>query len=172
MKIIKNTFLLIIITFGFILISCKKNIESQTRILESSTSGSDLTINKNKIEPNQDYCSLSSTETFEYLYSESPFKLGGSGTVEFTKTFSYERDSWVENKITILGGRARLEGNWKVIGGSKIRVSNLIATNGTFDASRDNGSGGVLTINCNGDIEGMLSDSNGNRKDILIGKYN
>jgi hypothetical protein len=142
------------------------------------TNTSDLPIvtdSRIMIDYNQEskqYCSLTLDETFNYLYESSPFKLGNSGRVNFSKRFSYENDRWVENKITITGGNglSRLEGEWQLIGENKIRVKNLIATNGLFDASRNNATNGILIINCDGDITGVLSDTNGNVKDIFIKK--
>ncbi len=142
-----------------------QNIEIITSVKEKNLNY----INIHENETNN-YCDLTIAETFEYLYTESPFDLGNSGTVYFTKRFSYEYNKWVEDKITISGGRARLEGDWKIISGNRIRVSNMSATSGMFDASRNGDTSGIFTIKCNGDIEGVLKDTNGNRKEILIKK--
>lgn len=173
----KTKLLLMAFLTTILLVSCK-NEDNNIKPMNFGYSDSKMYLDentnriKNDTQKSSNYCSLTSNETFEYLYADSPFRLGSSGTVNFTKRFSYERNGWVENKITILGGRARLEGNWQVIRGNRIRVSNIIATNGMYDASRNGGSSGILTITCNGDIQGTLRDSNGNSKDILIEKHN
>lgn len=121
----------------------------------------------------QDYCSLTFEKTFDYLVSNSPFNLGSGGSVNFTKRFDYQRNAWVEGEVNISGGlgsNSRLSGQYRVTAGNMLKISELRATSGIYDASRNGDTYGSFTINCDGNIVGYLRDSNGNTKDITFEK--
>lgn len=116
------------------------------------------------------YCSLSSTELIKQLTKERSYTLNGNGNVRFTDRFDHARDQWAESQIIITGNGKRLEGNWKLLANNQISITNLIATSGNVDASRNSRTRGLLVIDCNGNIKGMLMDPNGNKRDITINK--
>lgn len=116
------------------------------------------------------YCSLSSLETYNYLIDTRSFTLNGKGSVRFTKRFDHGRDKWVEDKFIISSGAYRLEGNWQVKRGGIISIRNYKVINGNFDASNNSSANGILEIQCNGNLSGVLRDRNGNPIDIYIKK--
>lgn len=156
-------------------IGCKNNSEASTLSQNTNdfTHSTDVINISNETNSVQNYCSLTLAETFSYLTENSPFNLGSSGSVNFTKRFSYERNAWVEKEIHISGGmnsNSRLLGKYQVTNRNTIRVFELRATGGMFDATRNGDTFGSFTINCNGDIEGYLRDYNGNTKDVTFKK--
>jgi len=116
------------------------------------------------------YCSLSSTETYDYLINTRSFTLNGNGSVRFTKRYDYGRDKWTSDKMIISSGNYRLEGTWQVKGGNTITIRNYKVISGSFDASNNRPANGLLTIGCNGNLNGVLRDRNGNMIDIRINK--
>jgi hypothetical protein len=116
------------------------------------------------------YCSLPSNELIKQLTKERNYTLNGNGNVRFTDRFDQARDQWAESQIIITGNGKRLEGNWKLLANNQISITNLMATGGNFDASRNSKTRGLLVIDCNGSLKGMLMDPNGNRRDISIQK--
>ncbi|WP_346882353.1 hypothetical protein [uncultured Algibacter sp.] len=116
------------------------------------------------------YCSLPSATLIKQLTNERNYKLNGYGSVQFTQRFDHARNQWVENKIIIAGNGKRLEGNWKLLANNKIRITNVMATGGNFDASNNSKTRGMLIVKCDGSLKGMLTDPNGNTRDILINK--
>lgn len=119
------------------------------------------------------YCSLTLAETFDYLTKNSPFNLGASGSVNFTKRWDYQRNSWVEGEINISGGlgsNSRLSGKYQITNRNTIKVFELRVTRGMFDASRNEDTFGSFTINCDGNVRGYLRDYDGNTKDVIFEK--
>ena len=138
----------------------KKNHQNTNKLLQKTTT--------------KNYCSLTLAETFTFLTDNSPFNLGSTGSVNFTKRFDYGRNAWVEGEINISGGmgsNSRLSGQYRVTNRNTLKVSGLKATGGRFDASRNGDTYGSFTINCDGNIEGYLRDYKGNSRDILIKKH-
>ncbi|REE25655.1 hypothetical protein DFQ09_102246 [Winogradskyella pacifica] len=145
----------------YVSIAKENNVENS----QPETSGNQT--EDSKIE--NKYCSLTMLQTFDYLNNNSPFNLGSSGSVNFTKRFDYERNSWVEGEINISGGlgsNSRLSGKYTITSGNILKISGLSATGGSFDASRNGDSFGSFKINCSGDLEGYLRDYNGNTKNV------
>ncbi|WP_111308858.1 hypothetical protein [Confluentibacter sediminis] len=116
------------------------------------------------------YCSLPSNELIKQLTKERSYTLNGNGSVRFTDRFDHARNQWAESQIIITGNGKRLEGDWKLLANNHISITNLMATSGNVDASRNSRTRGLLVIDCNGNIKGMLMDPNGNRRDISIQK--
>ncbi|WP_298341130.1 hypothetical protein [uncultured Algibacter sp.] len=125
---------------------------------------------KSNTKSTSSYCSLSSSETYNYLIDTRSFTLNGNGSVRFTKRFDHARDKWIEDKIIITSGNYRLEGTWQVKLGNLITIKNYRIISGSFDASNNSPSRGMLKIECNGNLKGVLHDRNGNMIDILIKK--
>lgn len=124
----------------------------------------------NNTPKNINYCSLSSLETYDYLIDTRSFTLNGHGSVRFTKRFDHGRDKWTEDNIIITSGTYRLEGSWQVKRGGIITIRDYKIIGGNFDASNNSPAHGLLTIECNGNLEGVLRDRNGNTIDVLIKK--
>lgn len=127
-------------------------------------------ISTNNTSNTNNFCSLSSLETYDYLINTRSFTLNGHGSVRFTKRFDHGRDKWTEDKMIITSGTYRLEGTWQVKRGGIITIRNYKVIGGNFDASNNNPANGLLTIGCNGNLEGVLRDRNGNTIDLLIKK--
>ena len=147
--------------------------EYNSSLVESEEKYSNQEVSQNESNQEKNYCSLSLAETFTFLTDNSPFNLGSTGSVNFTKRFDYGRNAWVEGEINISGGmgsNSRLSGQYRVTNRNTIKVSGLKATGGRFDASRNGDTYGSFTINCNGNIEGYLRDYNGNTKDVSFEK--
>ncbi|GAB1857345.1 hypothetical protein MHTCC0001_21810 [Flavobacteriaceae bacterium MHTCC 0001] len=137
---------------------------------QTQTQNRQNTSTNNNTSKTGNYCSLSSLETYNYLLDTRSFTLNGNGSVRFTKRFDHGRDKWVEDKFIISSGTYRLEGLWQVKRGNLITIKNFRVISGSFDASNNSTSRGMLTIGCNGNLEGILRDRNGNTIDILIKK--
>lgn len=123
----------------------------------SSSSQNTITDKENKASA--DFCDLSIQELFDYLTGHN-FNIEGNGSVSFSKTFDYASNQWKESTITISGNGSTVKGNYSIIGGNTIYIDELIAVSGMFDASRNNGSSGTFTLDCNGNLKGSLTDGN------------
>ncbi|MCC4214100.1 hypothetical protein [Leeuwenhoekiella parthenopeia] len=116
------------------------------------------------------YCSLTTSEAYDYLINTRSFTLNGYGSVSFKEDYNHGSRNWEEGIITISGSGYRLTGNWKLSRNKKINVYNLIATGGNYDASANTKTRGHFLIECNGNLKGILIDPNGNTRDIIIKK--
>ncbi|WP_417558738.1 hypothetical protein [Mesoflavibacter zeaxanthinifaciens] len=146
--------------------------KSSGRTMHTTNPQTTLTNNNQQNNSNDtaNYCTMSSSETYDYLINTRSFTLNGHGTVRFSKRFDHARDKWIEDKINISSGTYRLEGTWKVIRGNVVSISNYKVVNGHFDASNNSPASGMLKIQCSGDLYGVLKDRNGNSIDINIKK--
>lgn len=95
----------------------------------------------------------------EYIIQNN-FTINGGGSVSFTAHSS------TNGTVTIQGGRALLEGLYK-IEGNRIFISELRAIDGYFDASNNNGSYGTISMSNNGDLSGYLQSGQDYTKIIL-----
>ncbi|MEC3906434.1 hypothetical protein VOI54_05355 [Tamlana sp. 2201CG12-4] len=143
---------------------------TNNRPIEQTEVNSQYNRNNTNKTNNVNYCSLSTNELLKQLTKERNYKLNGSGNVRFTDRFDHARDQWVESQIIITVNRKRLEGKWKLLVNNQISITDLMVTGGNFDASRNSRTRGMLVIDCNGNLKGMLLDPNGNRRDITISK--
>jgi len=139
------------------------------RAVTTNTNNNNTSSNNNSRKPTN-YCSLSASETFDYLTNQRSLTLNGNGSVQFTKRNDFSRNKWIENKFVVSSNGYRLEGDWKVIRGNTIKITNYKVISGNFDASNNSASVGLLTIGCNGNLSGVLRDRNGNSIDISIRK--
>lgn len=120
--------------------SCIRQNKENSETNNSSYQSNNETYNVNE---EKSPCNFDESEMYDFLTSNS-FTLNGNGRVEF-----------YNNEIGIYGGRADLRGSFKIVN-STIKISNLQAVSGYFDASNNNGSNGSLYVNCDGNISGSL----------------
>lgn len=97
----------------------------------------------------------------EYL-NGNQFALNGGGTVYFDFVGGFNTGN-----IRVTGGRAELLGTFTVLSSRKLKISNLKAVNGEFDASNNSGSNGIFKLYGNGNIGGTLFGRGGSRSVIL-----
>ena len=128
---------------------------------EFTNDGEQLYVNDNNTsyeDTNEDYEEEISFS--DYLINNS-FSLNGNGYVKFSPHNS------TRGTVIIKGGRADLQGDYS-IGSNSVRITNLKATYGNFDASNNNSSSGTLYLKDNGNIEGSLYAGGSSSELILI----
>jgi len=139
----------------------KNNYKKESNSVEKNYTPANYSTNNNASSKKpKDYCSLSRSETNNYITKNSPFTLGSSGRVSFSSN----------SQITLSGSGKTLYGTWNVSMGNVIRINNLKVVSGSFDASNNYGVSGSLSIDCNGDISGNLYDRNGNSTPLNLKK--
>ena len=102
-------------------------------------------------------CDMNSSELYDFV-TKNNFSLNGNGRVVFDRN----------NNIYIYGGRADLRGSYSTSYGS-VSISNLQATSGYFDPSNNNGSSGIFSFDCSGNLNGSLH-SRGQSRSVSITK--
>ena len=98
----------------------------------------------------------STTEDIATYVSEHTFTVNGNGSISFTN-----------GTVIVKSSNATLIGEYVITGTKSIRVSNLVATDGDFDPSNNNGSFGTIILNVDGTLSQTLSDGSNVRTYIL-----
>lgn len=95
-----------------------------------------------------------------YLRSNK-FTINGGGTV------SFDFHSKMNGNIRITGGKAELLGTFVMVSDQKIKISNLSAVRGVFDASNNSGTSGYIYLSEDGTLSGRIGNRNDSRDIIL-----
>ena len=98
----------------------------------------------------------STTEDIASYISGHIFSVNGKGSISFTN-----------GTITVKGSNFTLRGDYTITGSSSLSVSHLLATDGDFDPSNNNGSFGTIILNTDGTLSETLSDGQNVRNYIL-----
>jgi hypothetical protein len=109
---------------------------------------------------NQENKSLEIINDLGSFILKQSYTLNGSGSVIF----------YSNGEIVIKGGRATLRGLYEVIDNDKIRITGLQAVDGIFDASNNRSSYGLLYLNSEGSLSGLLTDGASRRQYTFLPK--
>jgi len=128
---------------------------------EFTSDGKQLYVNDNNTAVENNNINYEEEFSFnDYLINNS-FSLNGNGYVKFSP------HNKTRGTIIIKGGRADLQGTYS-IGSNSVRITNLKAIYGNFDASNNNSSSGILYLKDNGNIEGSIYAGSNSSQLILI----